>query len=128
MDGSLEFTCGGEINGYVPIQEFYKDLQNDIRKLKTKLSDSGSEYYDEKQEELVQKKDQLIDFEKGRLVGQMIGKYGSEILSAKYSTKALGAYRELKKANQLLTLEALASQEQTQSVLSAAGKRWDLRQ
>ncbi len=77
--------------------------------------------------ELVQKKDQLSDFEKGCLVGQMLGKYGSEILSAKYSTKAIGAYRELKKANQLLTLEALASPEQTQNILSAAGKRWKLR-
>jgi len=78
--------------------------------------------------ELVQKKDQLSDFEKGRLVGQMIGKYGTEILTAKYSTDAISAYRKLKKANQLLTLEALASPEQTQNILSAAGKRWDLRQ
>lgn len=78
--------------------------------------------------ELVQKKEQLSDFEKGRLIGKMIGKYGSEILSAKYSTKAIGAYRELRKANQLLTLETLASPQQTKSVLSAAGKRWELRQ
>jgi tetratricopeptide (TPR) repeat protein len=78
--------------------------------------------------ELVQKKDQLSDFEKGRLIGLMIGKYGMEILSTKYSTEAIGAYRKLKKANQLLTLEALASPEQTQTILSAAGKRWELRQ
>ena len=58
----------------------------------------------------------------------MIGKYGAEILTAKYSTEAVAAYRKLKKANQLLTLEALASPEQAQSILSAAGKRWDLRQ
>ena len=73
--------------------------------------------------EFVQKKDQLSDFEKGRLIGLMIGKYGTKILTAKYSIEAMGAYRKLKKANQLLTLEALASPEKTQAIFSAAGKR-----
>lgn len=78
--------------------------------------------------ELVQNYDTLGDLQKGRLIGQVIGKYGMDILLAKYATTGVKAYRDLKKANQLMTLEALASAESRQIILAEAGKRWAMRE
>lgn len=72
--------------------------------------------------ELIENYDQLEDFKKGRLIGYVVGKYGVDILACKYSTKAAKMYLDLKKANQVMTLEALASPATTQKVLEEAGK------
>ena len=74
--------------------------------------------------ELIQNYDQLDDYEKGSLIGEVIGRYGVDILACKYSTKAVKAYTELKKANQAMTLEALASPATKQKILEEAGKYW----
>ncbi len=74
--------------------------------------------------ELIQNNNKLSDFRKGELVGLAIGKYGVDIFLAKYGTTAIKAYRELKQANQLMTLEALATPQKTQTILSEANKRW----
>jgi tetratricopeptide (TPR) repeat protein len=78
--------------------------------------------------ELLQQGDQLSNFSKGQLVGRAIGKYGTDIFLAKYATGAIAAYRELKQANQLMTLEALATPEKTQAILAGAAKRWNQRE
>ncbi len=78
--------------------------------------------------ELVQNYDQLADFQKGKLIGHVIGKYGMDIFLTKYAVIGVKAYRNLKKANQIMTLEALASAEKTQEILAAAGKRWTIRE
>jgi len=78
--------------------------------------------------ELIQKYDQLEDFDKGVMIGQVIGKYGIEILLCKQTSITVKAFRELKKANQVLTLEALASPETTHKILEQAAKRWAQRE
>lgn len=73
---------------------------------------------------LVQNYDQLSDFERGKLIGHVIGKYGMDIFLAKESATFIKAYRDLKKANQVMTLEALVSSETSQSILIETNKRW----
>lgn len=78
--------------------------------------------------ELVQRYDELTGFQRGELIGTVIGKYGVDILCCKYSAKAIKAYKDLKRANQLMTLEVLASQKQKQEILEASKKFWTKRQ
>jgi tetratricopeptide (TPR) repeat protein len=73
--------------------------------------------------ELIQSSDQLENFQKGKLIGQIIGKYGMDILMAKQGATFIRAYRDLKRANQVMTLEALASGERA-TILGEAEQRW----
>ncbi len=73
---------------------------------------------------LIQNYDDLADFEKGKLIGYIIGKYGADILMCQYSVKAVKAYRNLKKANQLMTLEALASPKNVEKTLQEASQKF----
>lgn len=77
--------------------------------------------------ELIQNYDRLSEYEKGKLIGQAIGKYGVEIFLFKYSMKGMKAYRDLKRANQLMTLEALASPKNTKHIRKAANEFWAAR-
>ncbi len=77
--------------------------------------------------ELIQNYDQLSHYERGRLIGHAIGKYGADILVCKYSMVALKAYRDLKKANQMMTLEALANPTNAKQIRYAANKVWAIR-
>ncbi len=70
--------------------------------------------------------DELPEFEKGKLIGQILGKYGTDILLCKSSISAIKAYRNLKKANELTTLEALASSKTRKTILEGAEKCLDL--
>jgi tetratricopeptide (TPR) repeat protein len=74
--------------------------------------------------ELVQDYDRLDDFQRGKLIGHVVGKYGMDIFLAKQSISFAKSYRDLKKANQVLTLEALTSPEQAQTILTEANQRW----
>jgi len=73
--------------------------------------------------ELVETYDQISDFQKGKLIGHIIGKYGTDILICKYSVKAIKAYQDLKRANQLMTLEALASPKNFEKHLQEASQK-----
>lgn len=75
--------------------------------------------------ELIQNYDQLIDYEKGKQIGLLIGKYGTDVLLCKYSMATLKAYRELKQANQFMILEAAASSKLSRKVLE---ERWVLQE
>lgn len=77
---------------------------------------------------LVKHYDNLKDYEKGQLIGHAIGKYGVDIFLGKQGAKCIKAYRDLKKANQAMTLQALVSPETAQTILTEAGKRWASRE
>jgi tetratricopeptide (TPR) repeat protein len=74
--------------------------------------------------ELIQNYEHLENFQKGRLIGQVVGKYGMDILLAKQSVAFFKAYQNLKKANKALTLDALASSEKVGPLLAGTEKRW----
>jgi|GEM_PF-2448724 len=76
---------------------------------------------------LLQNDHLLSDFDRGQLVGLIIGKYGTDILFPKYAIKAVKSYHDLKKANQILTFEALASAETAQEVITKATQRQALK-
>jgi len=79
-------------------------------------------------QELIQNYDCLSDYQKGKLIGYVIGKYGIDIFLWSGSLKAVKYYQDLRRANQLMTLEALASPKNAQKILEEAGKRWTLRE
>jgi hypothetical protein len=74
--------------------------------------------------ELMQNYEQLDDFEKGKLIGHAIGKYGLDIFLAKQSITFIKSYQNLKRANKALTLDALASSGKAQTILTETEKRW----
>ncbi len=61
-----------------------------------------------KLKELVKKWDQFEDEERGEITGQVIGKYGVEIFAGAGLAKGIKVYRDLKKADCLLTFETMA--------------------
>ena len=68
---------------------------------------------------LIEQFHELEGFEKGEAIGQMIGKFGIDIFLMKGSGKL---YRQLKTANQSMTLQALASSTETQGIVKEAIK------
>ena len=52
--------------------------------------------------------DNLPDAEKGMMIGSLVGKYGIEILLPGTAIKGLNTYKNLRAANRLCTLEAMA--------------------
>ncbi|MEK7339481.1 MAG: hypothetical protein AABZ92_02065, partial [Verrucomicrobiota bacterium] len=59
--------------------------------------------------ELIETWDTLEKPKRGEMTGHIIGKYGVDIFAGVGLTKGMKLYRELKKANNLLTFEALAT-------------------
>ena len=79
-------------------------------------------------QECLKKWDQLDDYTKGRYSGYIIGKYGVDIFIGTGSMKAIQLYRNLRKANALLTLEtASISPKLAQEVLEQAIKEEAIR-
>lgn len=64
---------------------------------------------------------------KGEKIGHLIGKYGLEILLTAGSVKGVQALQRLKRANGILTLEALTSTAAQESALVAASEAWNSR-
>lgn len=62
-------------------------------------------------------------FEKGELLGNIIGKYGTDIFLTGASIKTLKAYRNLRKANDLMTLEGMAKAIKKDKLLDLS-KNW----
>lgn len=60
-------------------------------------------------QECIKKWDQLDDGAKGRYIGYVMGKYGIDIFIGSGSVKAIQLYRNLRKANALMTLESAAT-------------------
>lgn len=57
--------------------------------------------------------DQLSESEKGQLIGFSIGRYGTDIFAGGAACKVVGVCRNLKNANRVLNLQALAADEAT---------------
>lgn len=71
--------------------------------------------------ECIQKWDQLEEEKKGYSVGYVIGHYGVDALICGGSARAIQLYRNLKKANEILTLEtALASSANSEALAKAS--------
>ena|GEM_PF-7050033 len=68
---------------------------------------------------LIEQFHELEDFEKGEAIGQVIGKFGVDIFLMKGSGKL---YRQLKTANQSMTLQALTSFTETEGIIKEATK------
>lgn len=80
-------------------------------------------------QECLKKWDQLDDYTKGRYVGSVIGKYGVDIFIGSGSVKAIQLYRNLRKANALMTLEtASISPKLAQEVLEQAVRQGKIRE
>ena len=79
-------------------------------------------------QECLKKWDQLDDNTKGKYVGYVIGKYGIDIFIGSGSVKAIQLYRNLRKANALMTLEtASISPKLAQEVLEQAVRQEKIR-
>lgn len=78
--------------------------------------------------ELILKWDELEPLAKGEQTGQIIGKYGIEIFATMGATKAVKAFQDLKRANNLMTFEAQAiSKRNKASIAAEATKRAETR-
>lgn len=79
-------------------------------------------------QECLQKWEQLDDHTKGRYIGYAIAKYGVDIFMGSGSVKAAQLYRNLRKANAIMTLEtASISPKFAQEVLIQASKEETMR-
>lgn len=78
---------------------------------------------------LVANFEQLNDYQKGELVGTALGKYGVGLFSGAGVLKCMKSYRDLQRANNLLTLQACtASEANAAAIMQEATKRWQLRE
>jgi tetratricopeptide (TPR) repeat protein len=71
--------------------------------------------------ELVNNWDNLSNEKKGDLTGYIIGKYGIDILITSGSIKAIKYYKDLKKANALLTLEKVSRDAKKAQIIFQEG-------
>lgn len=72
--------------------------------------------------------DKLSDSEKGELIGYTIGKYGVDIFAGSALCKGVAAYRNLKSANRICNLEAMAvSIAKKEKITAAALKQYSER-
>ena len=67
--------------------------------------------------ELIEKWDTFENEKRGEITGIIIGKYGVDIFAGAGFTKIMKSYRELKRANNLLTFEAMAISERNKSII-----------
>lgn len=80
-------------------------------------------------QECLNKWGQLDDYAKGRYIGYVVGKYGVDIFIGSGSVKAIQLYRNLRRANALMTLETVAvSPKLAQEVLEQAVKQEKIRE
>lgn len=66
--------------------------------------------------------DRLNEYEKGTAIGTIVGKYGIDIFLGKTSVSAIKTCRNLKTADRLMTLEALASSKNSSKVIESAAR------
>lgn len=81
------------------------------------------EGYAEEVRQLCEKFDQLSDGEKGHLIGYSIGRYGVDIFAGGVALKGVAVFKNLKNANRLCNLEAIAvSSANKEAILTSALK------
>lgn len=104
-----------------PVQvstEFVKATQDCIQFIKEHTPQETLSELVPELKELIENWDHLEHEKRGVLSGQIIGKYGVDLFAGVGLTKGMKLYRELKKANQLLTFEALATSERNRKVIT----------
>lgn len=67
--------------------------------------------------------DTLDNLQKGEVTGHVIGKYGVDIFAGAGVAKCMSAYRNLKKANNLLTFETAALSERNKTLIISESKQ-----
>jgi tetratricopeptide (TPR) repeat protein len=71
----------------------------------------------------------LEDSIRGQIIGHVIGKYGVDVFIGSGSMKAIQLYRNLRKANAIMTLEAASiSPKNAQEIMVQCAKEWKLRE
>jgi tetratricopeptide (TPR) repeat protein len=70
--------------------------------------------------QVYQKFDSLSDAEKGQAIGYCVGKYGVDIFAGGATFKCVSAVKNLKNANRLCNLEALAASEANREAMTIA--------
>jgi len=73
--------------------------------------------------ELIENWNDLGVSERGGTTGYFLGKYGVEIFAGVGVVKGMQAYRNLRRANQLMTFEAMAISKSNQSLIKAEATR-----
>lgn len=73
--------------------------------------------------ELFEQWEQLHDEKIGEIIGYVIGKYGVDIFAGAGVAKGVKLYRDLKKANDLLTFEAMAISEKNRALIKLESSR-----
>ena len=80
-------------------------------------------------QECLNKWNELDDQTKGHYIGYVIGKYGIDIFIGSGSLKAIQLYRNLRRANAIMTLETAAlSPKNAKEILSQCAKEWKIRE
>jgi tetratricopeptide (TPR) repeat protein len=85
-----------------------------------KLDWAQVEEYAEDFKQFCERYYQLGDAEKGALIGQLIGKYGVDILAPGVTLKGVTAYKKLRNANRMCNLEAMAISTANKEVVQSA--------
>lgn len=73
---------------------------------------------------LIQEGEKLSYLEQGELIGKVIGRIGIEFILLKGTTKGVKIYRDLRKANAMLSLERMATSIEAEQILLNCHKQW----
>jgi tetratricopeptide (TPR) repeat protein len=79
-------------------------------------------------QECIKKWRSMDSYQAGNMAGYIVGKYGIDIFIGTGSVKALQLYRNLKRANAVMTLETAASSKHSEELLAQAWKEWKSRE
>jgi len=71
--------------------------------------------------ELYENFSDLTDREKGELIGSAVGKYGVDIFAGAATVKGVSAYKKLKEANRICTLESMATSASSKKEIVSKG-------
>ncbi|HSX04019.1 MAG TPA: polymorphic toxin type 50 domain-containing protein [Rhabdochlamydiaceae bacterium] len=114
-----------------PIQvsvSFIEAAKSCVDLIRSQTSDENVQLFVPELKELYENGETIKEERKGEIIGQVISKYGVEIFAGVGISKAMTTYRNLKKANDLLTLQAIASSKQNKSaVIAQAIKRYQIK-
>jgi tetratricopeptide (TPR) repeat protein len=98
-------------------QEFITAIQNCIEYVKTSTPKESLSLLIPELEEFFEKESTLTAKEKGERIGCIIGKYGIEIFACVGAKKGVQLYQNLRRANNMLTLEAMKISKENQRIL-----------
>jgi tetratricopeptide (TPR) repeat protein len=104
-------------------QDFVIAAKECVHFIKTHATSSMVQQMVPELQELIRSYSALSDHAQGRLMGEVIGKYGIEILFTGGIVSTVKTCKNLKRANAIMTLEALASPSRKGVILKEAAKK-----